>query len=109
MPEAPSTTHLVLAPAPDVAAERELLLVELVPGENKSRIGVECFVLLLLLLLLPGEHVVELVHRQVDDLADGERDADVARLALVARLTDPEGGRVRVLLDVRHRYRRLQV
>ena len=60
--------HLVLAPPPDVSAERELLLVELVPGE----------------------HVVELVHREVDDLVQREGDPDLAGLPLVARLTDPE-------------------
>ena len=64
--------YLVLAPAPDVAAEGELLLVELVAGE----------------------HVVELVHRKVDDLAQRERDPDLAGLALVARLTDPAEYRI---------------
>ena len=61
-------TYLVLAPPPDVSAEGELLLVELVPGE----------------------HVVELVHREVDDLVQREGDPDLAGLPLVARLTDPE-------------------
>ena len=69
---APSLAHLVLAPAPDVAAEGELLLVELVAGE----------------------HVVELVHRKVDDLAQRERDPDLAGLALVTRLTNPAEYRI---------------
>ena len=64
--------YLVLAPAPDVAAEGELLLVELVSGE----------------------HVVELVHRQVDDLGQRERDANLTGLALVARLPYPEDRRL---------------
>ena len=75
---APSLAHLVLAPAPDVAAEGELLLVELVAGE----------------------HVVELVHRKVDDLAQRERDPDLAGLALVTRLTDPAEYRICMLVRI---------
>ena len=54
--------YLVLAPPPDVPAEVELFLVELVPGE----------------------HVVEFIHWQIDDVVDGEVDSQFPCLALIS-------------------------
>ena len=54
-------THLVLPPPPDVPAERELLLRELVFAEE----------------------IVELVHGQVDDVGTGDREPQGGGLPLV--------------------------
>ena len=59
--------HLVLAPPPDVPAEGELILAEVVLGE----------------------HVVELVHRQVDDVVHRDGQTQRQRLPLVPRESVP--------------------
>ena len=59
--------YLVLAPPPDVPAEGELILAEVVLGE----------------------HVVELVHRQVDDVVHRDGQTQRQRLPLVPRESVP--------------------
>ena len=62
-----SKRYLVFAPPPDVPAEGELILAEVVLGE----------------------HVVELVHRQVDDVVHRDGQTQRQRLPLVPRESVP--------------------
>ena len=60
--------HLVLPPPPDVAAERQLLLSQLVFGQQ----------------------VVELVHGEVDDVGTGDRETQILRLIRSGIKDDPD-------------------
>ena len=59
--------HLVLPPPPDVAAERQLLLSQLVFGQQ----------------------VVELVHGEVDDVGTGDRETQLLRLIISGIRNEP--------------------
>ena len=59
--------HLVLPPPTDVAAERQLLLRQLVLGQQ----------------------VIELVHGEVDDVGAGDREAQILRLMRSGIKNDP--------------------